>query len=116
MNRFFRMMFILWIVEFALCLSSIRTSFAEDQIFTLAIKNHHFLPEELTIPANKKIKLSIQNNDATPEEFESFDLNREKVVPGEGKITVFLGPLKSGWYSYFGDFHKKTAKGIIVVK
>ena len=46
----------------------------------------------------------------------SFDLNREKVVSGKGKIIVFIGPLKPGIYQYFGDFHQNTAKGTIVVE
>ena len=71
------------------------TSFAYAQDFEahLSIREHKFEPAELTVPAGKKIKLLVENQDATPEEFESAELNREKVVVGKGTITVFLGPL-----------------------
>ncbi len=87
---------------------------AEDYVLT--IKNHHFSPPVLEIPANQKVKVIVNNQDATAEEFESYELNREKVVDGNSKITVFIGPLDAGTYPYFGDFHKDIATGKIVVK
>ena len=104
-----------WIIGFLSVLNP-GLSFAEEKNFVITIKNHIFLPAELAIPANKKIKLIIENQDPTPEEFESFDLNREKVVSGNGKITVFIGPLKPGRYKYFGDFHQGTAHGVILAQ
>ena len=89
---------------------------AQDFEAKLAIRDHKFEPAELTVPAGAKIKLSIENRDATPEEFESHELNREKVVVGHGTITVFVGPLEAGRYPFFGDFHQETAQGTLVVK
>ena len=89
-------------------------SFAAKPTFTITIKNHQFSPQELIVPANEKIKLIIENQDSTAEEFESYDLNREKIVTGNGKITIFIGPLKPGEYKYFGEFHEDTAQGIII--
>ncbi len=83
---------------------------------TIIIKDHRFEPAELTVPAGQKIKLTVDNQDPTPEEFESNDLNREKVVAGNKKIIVFIGPLKPGTYKYFGDFHNKTAQGTITAQ
>lgn len=82
----------------------------------LVIKDHKFLPERLEVPAGVKFKLMVRNNDPTAEEFESFQLNREKVVPPGKEIPVFLGPLDRGEYPFFGDFHQDTAKGVIVAK
>ena len=82
----------------------------------LVIKNHKFQPERLEVPAGVKFKLMVRNNDPTAEEFESFQLNREKVVPPGKEIPVFLGPLDRGEYPFFGDFHQDTAKGVIVAK
>ncbi len=84
--------------------------------FTLTIKDHTFIPETLEVPANQKVKLVIINNDPSAEEFESYDLHREKIVQGHSQITVFVGPLKAGSYAYFGEFHQDTAKGTIVAK
>lgn len=89
---------------------------AEDYDARLVIKDHKFEPAELTVPAGQKIKLLVDNQDATPEEFESNELNREKVVVGKSSITVFLGPLDAGRYPFFGDFHQETAQGVLIVK
>lgn len=82
----------------------------------LAIRDHKFDPPELSVPAGSKIKLTVENQDATPEEFESSDLNREKIVVGKGTIIVFLGPLDAGKYHFFGDFHQETAQGDLIAR
>src|SRR5215510_3247547 len=89
---------------------------AQDTEVKVVIREHKFEPAEVKVPAGKKIKLVIQNQDATAEEFESYELNREKVVPPKGQITVFVGPLKPGRYPFFGEFHKDSAKGVLIAK
>lgn len=89
---------------------------ADVPVFNLAIKGHQFNPAVLEIPAGIKVKLIIDNQDSSAEEFESFELNREKVIPGNAKGTVFVGPLKPGEYPFFGEFNPKTAQGKIIVK
>lgn len=89
---------------------------AGDSDYTLVIKDHRFQPAELTVPAGKKIKLFVENRDATPEEFESHDLNREKVIAGLSTATIFVGPLAAGRYRFFGEFNEKIAQGVIVVQ
>lgn len=91
-------------------------AFAAEDNFTLVIKNHAFQPAELIVPAGKKIKLLIENLDATPEEFESHALNREKVISGNGKSTLFIGPLEAGRYPFFGEFNATTAQGAIIAR
>lgn len=91
-------------------------AYAELAEYRLVIKNHQFEPANLALPAGQKIKLVIENRDPTPEEFESHPLNREKIVPANGKTTVFLGPLDPGSYPFFGEFNPKTAIGVITVK
>ena len=85
-------------------------------VYVIQIKDHMFMPDTLVVPAKRKIKLRIENLDKTPEEFESYDLNREKIVAGGRKIIVFVAPLKPGTYKYFGEFNPKTAQGIIIAK
>ena len=84
--------------------------------FKIIIKDHQFDPKELVVPTQKKIKILVENQDPSAEEFESYDLNREKVIAGNGKATIFIGPLKPGTYKYFGEFNPKTAQGTIVVE
>lgn len=89
---------------------------AADLELALSIKDHQFSPAELKVPAGKKIKLVVSNLDATPEEFESHQLNREKVIAGNAKASIYVGPLTPGRYPFFGEFHENTARGVIVAE
>jgi Cupredoxin-like domain len=91
-------------------------AFAADADYTLTIRDHRFQPSELTIPAGKKIKLRIANQDGTPEEFDSYALNREKVITGHGSALIYIGPLDAGRYTFMGEFNQATAQGAIVAQ
>ena len=92
-------------------------SSAETIRYEIKIKDHKFIPEIINAPSNAIIKLKITNLDPTIEEFESFDLKREKIVVGNGgQITVTVGPLKPGEYVFFGEFHMETAQGKLIIK
>lgn len=80
----------------------------------LVIKNHRFEPTEIKVPAGQRIRLTVHNQDATPEEFESHKLNREKIVPPGAKVVIFVGPLKPGKYEFWGEYNEATAKGVVV--
>jgi hypothetical protein len=97
--------------------TSMPSAYAEDPVDArLTIQNHTFDPQELMVPADKKIKLSIINKDASTAEFESEDLGREKVVPANGEIYVYIGPLDPGSYGFFDDFHRDTTTGKVTAK
>ncbi len=81
--------------------------------YLLTIKDHRFQPAELKVPSGVKIKLSIENQDATPEEFDSYSLNREKVIAGHSSASIYIGPLTPGRYPFTGEFHSTTAQGVI---
>jgi plastocyanin len=87
-----------------------------EESFSLSIKGKAFEPNELAVPAGQQITLTVKNLNATPSEFESSDLNREKVVTGGSAITVFIGPLRPGSYEFFDDFSADTPHGHIVAK
>jgi len=87
-----------------------------DPEFALVIRDHRFEPAELHVPAGKKIKIVIDNQDSTAEEFESHELNREKVIPAKSKIPVYVGPLAPGRYPFIGEFNAQTAKGVLVAQ
>ena len=92
------------------------SAFAEDDVYSLVIKDHRFQPAEISVPSGKKIKLLVENQDATPEEFESHSLNREKLIAGKSKATIFIGPLSPGRYTFEGEFNAKTAQGVIIAQ
>ena len=108
-------LFVSWLIF--LCSWGSISSWAQSrQTVTITIKDHRFNPSPLIAPAGEKFQMKVDNQDPTPEEFESYDLNREKVVNGNKSIIVFLGPLVKGTYKYFGDFHQKTAQGVIIAQ
>jgi len=100
----------------ALLLVVASLAWADDPTFEITIKDHKFTPSELSVPSGTKIKLVVKNEDATPEEFESKKLNREKVIAGKSQATIFVGPLKPGEYPFVGEYNEKTAIGKIIVK
>jgi len=89
---------------------------ADKPVFELEIRDHLFFPEVLVIPANTRIKLLVSNNDSSPEEFESYELNREKVIMGKRTAVIFIGPLLPGEYPFFGEFHPETALGKVIAE
>jgi hypothetical protein len=89
---------------------------AETPVIELVIRDHKFIPETLQVPAGVKFKLIVKNEDDTAEEFESYELNREKVIAPKSQATIYIGPLEPGTYPFFGEFNQKTAQGRMVAK
>ncbi|MEY2893613.1 MAG: hypothetical protein RJA98_3521 [Pseudomonadota bacterium] len=88
----------------------------DDLTVALTLRNHQFEPAIVKVPAGQKVKLLVRNEDKTVEEFESKSLKREKLVPAGTTVTIVIGPLKPGRYSFFGEFHEATAKGEVVAE
>jgi hypothetical protein len=100
----------------ALAAAPFPAAFGADSAFALTIRDHQFEPGELRVPAGQKVRLDIRNTDPTPEEFESHELNREKIIPGGKSAIVYVGPLDAGRYPFVGEFHEATAKGVIIAE
>jgi len=83
---------------------------------TLIIKAGRFHPEVLEVPANTKFRLVIRNEGPGPEEFESAELRKEKVLAAGVTSFLIFQPLKPGSYKFFGEFHPETAQGRMVAK
>lgn len=105
-----------WAVPFWVALGCQAAMAADIHETTIVVEDHRFVPSELAVPADRKIKLTVVNKDSTAEEFESYELDREKIVVGNSSIVVFVGPLKPGRYPFFGEFHMETAKGVLIVE
>lgn len=97
-------------------LSTYSLSVLARPVIEIEIRDHLFYPAEIEIAADTKVKLIFTNQDSSAEEVESYELNREKVIPGNSKGVLFIGPLKVGEYPFFGEFFPKTAQGKIIVK
>jgi heme/copper-type cytochrome/quinol oxidase subunit 2 len=103
----------LWIVAIPLLLTA--PAQAQTPAFSVTIRDHKFVPEQIEVPANQKVEVHVINADPTPAEFESFQLRREKVVVAGHEITLYIGPLKPGSYEFFDDFNP-SARGHIVAR
>src|SRR4051812_21829699 len=79
---------------------------AEEIEISVSIKDHKFEPAELKVPTGKPIKLTVNNLDVTPEEFESKNLGIEKVVGGKGSAVIRIKPLTGGTYTFIGEYHE----------
>jgi plastocyanin len=89
---------------------------AQDAVeITITVKNRTFDPARIEVPADKPIKLTVKNLDATPMEFESKSLRVEKIVTANNQGIVNIRAQKAGEYEFFDDFHKET-RGLLVVK
>jgi len=97
-------------------LSTYSLSLFAAPVIEVEIRDHLFYPAEIEIAADTKVKLVFTNHDNTAEEIESYELNREKVIPGNSQGVLFIGPLPVGEYPFFGEFFPKTAQGKIIVK
>lgn len=87
----------------------------EPPSIAITIRDHQFVPAEVAVPAGVKVQLIVRNEQATPAEFESTSLHREKIVTPGASIGVYVGPLDPGRYEFFDDFHPST-RGFVIVK
>lgn len=91
-------------------------TFAAETEYKIVLKDHRFEPATTTVPAGKKVRLVVENKDATPDEFHSDALGVEKIISGNNKAVILVGPLKPGKYSFMGEFNASTAQGAIIAK
>jgi len=88
---------------------------AEELTVPLAVRDGGFEPAQVKMPSGAKVRLEVSNETSTAIEFESFELNRERVVQPGQKVAVYLSGLSTGQYQFFDDFHPER-KGVLVVE
>jgi hypothetical protein len=79
-------------------------------------EHHRFSPQTLQVPANVPLQVKVVNLSAERIEFESFSLNREKVVEPGQTVTLNLPALRPGSYDFADDFHDDVPEGVIIAK
>ena len=88
---------------------------AQETAYSITIHDDRFEPSTLNVKAGVKFQLRIKNARKVAAEFESSELNREKVVPPGQSAVLYIGPLAPGSYPFFDDFHQST-RGQLVAK
>jgi Cupredoxin-like domain len=88
---------------------------AQEHSFNLTIGESHFEPSTLRVPSGVKLQLHVRNARSGPAEFESSELNREKVIAPGSSSVIYVGPLAPGTYGFFDDF-KPSIRGQLIAK
>ncbi len=89
---------------------------ADEMQTQLTFTKGHFEPATLDVAAGTPMKLTVVNQGDSAIEFESFELNRERVVQPGQTIIVKLPKLDPGQYHFFDDFHHEVAQGTITAR
>ena len=91
-------------------------AFCADNVVSLTLKDHKFMPAEIHVKANTPAIVTLTNNDDQAEEFDSTSLKIEKVVAPHSVGTMRWRPLAPGSYPFMGEFHSQTAQGIVIAE
>lgn len=84
--------------------------------YELTIRDGHFTPSTIEVPARQRFKIVVINAGSGPTEFESTPLRVEKVLSPGVTSFVVIHPLKPGRYPFFDEFHMDLPEGEIIAK
>ena len=96
--------------------TAVLVSAAEEPVFVIEMADGVLTPSRLEVPAGKAFKLEVTNAGATPAEFESKTLRKEKVIAPKAKASFAIKALAAGEYDFFDEHQPKAAPGVIVAK
>jgi plastocyanin len=111
-----RSLFAACVLAVVTALGAVAAHAADPPEITLTIEKNRFDPEEVRVKGGQAFVLAVTNKDGAPEEFESKELRIEKVVPAGKTVRIRVPALKPGRYKFFGEYHEKTAKGVIIAE
>jgi hypothetical protein len=96
---------------------SVATALAEDEpVFQIEFRDGNVSPLRIEVPANRRFKIELRNSGATPAEFESNELHKEKVLAPDSTSVLVFRTLDPGEYPFFDDFHPDAPKAVLVAK
>ncbi|SFG69962.1 cupredoxin domain-containing protein [Pseudomonas sp. NFACC45] len=93
-------------------------SIAHAQLLTyeLSMRDGHFTPPLLQVPAGQRFKIVLKNLGQGPAEFESTPLRVEKVLSPGVTTFVVIHPLRPGHYPFFDEFNPQLPEGGILAQ
>ncbi|EPJ85013.1 MULTISPECIES: cupredoxin domain-containing protein [Pseudomonas] len=92
------------------------TVHAELLTYPLILRDGHFTPALLEVPAGQRFKIVLKNEGQGPAEFESTPLRVEKVLSPGVTTFVVIHPLRPGHYPFFDEFNPQLPEGGILAK
>ena len=84
--------------------------------FKIEFADGTITPQRLEVPAGKPFELEVTNAGASPAEFESKELHKEKVIAPKATAVVQIKKLAPGEYGFFDENQPKAAPGTLVAK
>lgn len=84
--------------------------------YKVTLKDHRFTPSTIKVKAGEPNVIILTNEDPTADEFDSESLKVEKVVAGKTTGKVRIRPLSPGRYPFMGEYHAKTAQGVVIAE
>jgi len=84
--------------------------------YELILRDGHFTPAVLEVPAGQRFKIVLKNQGEGPAEFESTPLRVEKVLSPGVTTFVVIHPLRPGRYPFFDEFNPQLPEGAILAQ
>ena len=100
-------------IAVTLCASS--SARADDRTVTLVIRDGGFEPAEVKGPRALRFRLDVTNETDGKVEFESFHLNRERVIKPGQRASLYLSELSPGRYEFFDELHPEH-RGVLLIE
>ena len=91
-------------------------AFAADNTVSLTLKDHSFTPAQVHVKAGTATTVTLANDDADTEEFDSDSLKIEKIVRGHTTGMMRWRALAPGRYPFMGERHSDTAQGVVIAE
>ena len=88
---------------------------ASDKSVEVVIQDGRFQPSLIELKSTDNITLNLTNKGLDAEEFESTQLNKEKMILPGKTVKIKIGTLRPGEYKFFGEFHPTTAQGLLKI-
>lgn len=104
------------LLAFALVFGMPVTALAGLPSYELVMRDGHFTPQQIEVPAGQRFKIVLHNRGQGPAEFESTPLRVEKVLSPKVTSFVVIHPLRPGRYPFFDEFHLELPAGGILAK
>jgi hypothetical protein len=89
---------------------------SDDVVFEIEMKDGVITPQRIEVPANTRFKIVIDNQGASPAEFECTELHKEEVVPAGSKGRLIFRSLDPGEYVCIDEFQPDGSSALLVVK
>jgi plastocyanin len=82
----------------------------------LSLEDSGFTPARIEAPAGTRVRVDVTNRSTSAIEFESHDLDRERVVQPGRTVAIYVSDLQPGRYEFFDAFHPEHRGALVVAK